>query len=178
MPSVSTQSACNNRNASAPGRVLPTVRGSSWETFVRSIARRRSPFSGTSCNSPVCRVASRTSTFGTVHPCCAAGAGPTSVRAKLWSPMVRPLRCIVMTRRPSSFDSAQWLNAAPLNASTSSPSGRLKLSLNNPTRVIATFRSVASTKRSSPSDTTCLLATRTSGATDATRNDTAPPSFP
>ena len=83
-----------------------------------------------------------------------------------------------MTRRPSSVASVQWLRAGPLSASTSSPSGRAKLSLKRPTRVMDTPRSAASTSRSSPSESTCRVVTRTSGATGAILSSTCPPSSP
>ena len=74
------------------------------------------------------------------RPAWACGAAPVSVSAKVCVPMVRPVRCMVMTRWPASSASVHWLSAGPLSASTSSPSGRTKERLKTPARVIATFK--------------------------------------
>ncbi len=70
-----------------------------------------------------------------------------------------------MTRPASVFNSVQWLNAAPLMDSTSKPAGMTKLNLKIPARVMATSAVVASTVRSSPSDSVSCVSTRTSGST-------------
>ena len=70
-----------------------------------------------------------------------------------------------MTRPASVFNSVQWLNAAPLMDSTSKPGGMTKLNLKIPARVMVTSAVVASTVRSSPSDSVSCVSTRTSGST-------------
>ena len=157
-----------------------------WARMPRSLAMRTPrpvfivgmPRSGTRKISPLWRVASRICTRGTVHSACARGAGPASVTENVCSPIVLPANCSVIIRCPPSLASVHWLSAAPVSASTSSPSGSAKLSLKRPARVIFTSRSTAITRRSSPSESTSLVVTRTSGATGATFSATLPPSLP
>jgi len=123
---------------------------------------------GVACGTPVSRDASRRDSRGTCQFSCDPGGRPVMVRLKERLPVDLPARCSVTTRLPSIRPSVQLARPSPVAVSISNPSGTSSARRNTPERVIVTVRSVDTTSRSSPRETSCQDSARSSGATAAT----------